>query len=317
MTKNNINKDTKSHLYVYGMLPMRGSDELSLTKNAWAMKARQGLLKTKIDRNDYLVVVGNTGVVFDSDGADPDELSAHDRNALDWLESCPWTTLLVDGNHDNYNVLYDFPESDQFGGKVGVLRPHVLHLKQRGHVYLIDGKKCWVFGGAESTDKFIRTEDLSWWYQEMPCMDEYVHGVAQLNEHNKDVDYVFTHEAPTFISRHLLLMHKTNLDKNTNRLMEYLQKAAFELKFRRWCLGHYSLDMNVYSVGRRFGCTDGYKFKKFTSLKSKLIHLTDPKIEPGMALPEDIKGLPEDDEASLLDANITEDVLSEDMEVKK
>ena len=93
------------------------------------------------------------------------------------IESKPWTTLFIPGNHENYDRLYGvddpallkcwlydslteeqkdrlytgYPEKKWHGGVVRELRPSVLML-DRGYVFNIDGKKCFTFGGASSHD---------------------------------------------------------------------------------------------------------------------------------------------------------------------
>ena len=52
------------------------------------------------------------------------------------LEEKPFTTLYVDGNHENFDRLYGYPIENWQGGKVHKIRPSVLHL-MRGQVFEI------------------------------------------------------------------------------------------------------------------------------------------------------------------------------------
>ena len=75
-----------------------------------------------------------------------------EQKNLDWLNSRNFTTLFVDGNHENYTRLYnDYSVVEWHGGKVHKIRDSVLHL-MRGEVFDIDGKTIFVFGGARSHD---------------------------------------------------------------------------------------------------------------------------------------------------------------------
>jgi hypothetical protein len=76
------------------------------------------------------------------------------------LNERPWTTLVVDGNHDNHDRLNQLPVEEKFGGKVGVIADSIYHLK-RGEIYQIQDKKILSFGGAESIDKLSRIEGIT------------------------------------------------------------------------------------------------------------------------------------------------------------
>lgn len=65
----------------------------------------------------------------------------------DWLTAKNFTTLWIDGNHENFDMLYEFPLEDKFGGKVRQIAPDIYHL-DRGQVLTIDGKKIFCMGGA-------------------------------------------------------------------------------------------------------------------------------------------------------------------------
>ena len=50
----------------------------------------------EMNKCDYVVVLGDFGLVWDWKGE-----SKHEKNWLDWLEDKPFTTLFIDGNHEN------------------------------------------------------------------------------------------------------------------------------------------------------------------------------------------------------------------------
>lgn len=93
-----------------------------------------------------MIICGDFGGVWDRDASGKKETWW-----LDWLENRPFTTLFVDGNHENFDRLYSYPVEMWNGGKVHKIRPSVIHL-MRGQVYRIDGKKIFSFGGARSHD---------------------------------------------------------------------------------------------------------------------------------------------------------------------
>ena len=60
-------------------------------------------------------------------------------------------SLFVSGNHENYDLLRNYPISQWHGGLVQAIRPSVLHL-MRGQLYNICGKRIFTMGGASSHD---------------------------------------------------------------------------------------------------------------------------------------------------------------------
>ena len=66
-----------------------------------------------------MVVLGDFGFVWDG--------SAAERKRLDWLRKRPYTILFLDGSHENYDLLAQYPETELFGGRVQSLGGNVYH----------------------------------------------------------------------------------------------------------------------------------------------------------------------------------------------
>lgn len=96
-------------------------------------------------KDDFVIILGDFGGVWRL-SEDGDE-----RYWLDWMEKKPWTTLFIDGNHENFDRLNAMPVEEWRGGKVHKVRPSVLHL-MRGQVFHIGGYSMFTFGGACSHD---------------------------------------------------------------------------------------------------------------------------------------------------------------------
>ena len=94
-------------------------------------------------REDYVIITGDFGGLWDG--------SNKDQYWLDWLEEKPFTTLFVDGNHENFDLLNALPEKRWNGGRVHVVREHILHL-MRGQVFAFGGLTWFTMGGAASHD---------------------------------------------------------------------------------------------------------------------------------------------------------------------
>ena len=112
----------------------------------------------RLDEDDVVLVAGDWGMPF--------IVPKIEDEGLDQLALLPFKIAFIDGNHENFPLLSAYPEKEHFGGPVGVLRPNIFHLKKRGHVYYINGKSFWCFGGAASHDKECRQKGVSWWPEE-------------------------------------------------------------------------------------------------------------------------------------------------------
>ncbi len=213
-------------------------------------------------KNDLMAVVGDFGVIWGP--GTPKQIRMENR-ILDELEAMPFTTVFIDGNHENFDRLLAFPEEERFGGKVGALRPSVLHLKQRGHVYDFGGMKTWCFGGGISIDKILRREGTSWWAAEEPSKEEYEYGISQLEANGWKVDMVLTHAAPTRALNALnlkpLLTKDLGYEANLyDPLSPYFEQVTERLDFDRWSFGHYHKDDPELSPIEDFiSAPDGHK----------------------------------------------------------
>ena len=112
----------------------------------------------ELTKSDYVIICGDFGMVWNN--------SKEEMYWRKWLEKKNFTTLFIDGNHENYELLNEFPVIEKFGGKVQEIGKDIFHL-MRGEIYTIDGKTFFCMGGAESTDKVYRIEHISWWKEEI------------------------------------------------------------------------------------------------------------------------------------------------------
>ena len=66
------------------------------------------------------MVLGDFGFVWDG--------SREEQKKLDWLRKRPYTLLFLDGSHENYDLLKQYPTEERFGGKVQALGGNVYHV---------------------------------------------------------------------------------------------------------------------------------------------------------------------------------------------
>ena len=69
----------------------------------------------QMGRSDYAVITGDFGGVWDD--------SPREAYWLNWLEEKPFTTLFVDGNHENFDRLVSFPSTSGREGKSTMFAP--------------------------------------------------------------------------------------------------------------------------------------------------------------------------------------------------
>jgi len=210
----------------------------------------------KASKIDYLIVLGDFGACFYGKPEPGTKwhyvleargLLDADEKTLDKWKSFPWTTLFIDGNHENHNVLDSYPVSEWNGGKVHFLADNVIHL-MRGQVFTIEGKTFFTMGGAESTDRIYRIENQTWWAREMPSDQEYKEAVANLEKNDFKVDYILTHCAPEgYIYRNSVYVY----NRSPNRLVNFFYHLldGMEIEFKHWYFGHYHGDEDICGFG--------------------------------------------------------------------
>ena len=96
----------------------------------------------ELTENDFVIVCGDFGYWHDT----PDQ-----RWWLKWLSGKPWTTLFVDGNHENFDALNSMKVEEWNGGKIHRITDKIIHL-MRGQIFTLQGKTFFTFGGAASHD---------------------------------------------------------------------------------------------------------------------------------------------------------------------
>jgi len=188
-----------------------------------------------LTKSDFVAIAGDFGGIWDLHFSKKQE-----QHWLNWLDEKPWTTLFLDGNHENFDRLYDYPQVEMFGGVVGKISDSIFHLR-RGEVYEIDGRKFFVFGGGYSIDKVSRMPHVSWWPQEMPSFKEYKDGLDNLAKHNNGVDYILTHTCSSD-AFHLMKEHHTMFHKEVEeerQIREYFKEIENNVDYKHWYCGHF------------------------------------------------------------------------------
>ncbi len=188
--------------------------------------------EAKWTSEDLLIVCGDFGYIFAND--------EKERLFLDELEEKPYTICFCDGNHENFAVLNSYPKELWNGRYVHRIRKNIVHL-MRGQYFTISGKTFFAMGGAYSTDKYMRFENLSWWKEELPSDSEYKEAIKTLKENSNRVDYIITHTAPREIIRRI----GKYPDRNDMELTGFLEWIMYEVTFKKWYFGHWHTDRDI------------------------------------------------------------------------
>lgn len=206
----------------------------------------------ELTKDDYVIICGDFGLWHDT---------KEERYNLEWLDSKPFTTLFVCGNHENYDRLYEYPVEEWNGGKIHKIRDSIFHL-MRGQVFDIQGKKFFTFGGASSHDvqdgileqddprinewyrdydKMFRINHTSWWKEELPSEEEMTEGMMNLKQNGLQVDYIITHSPYASV---LCQMDQGSGVYKTDILTDYLQEIKESVEYKKWFFGHMHVNQN-------------------------------------------------------------------------
>ena len=180
-----------------------------------------------LNKNDFVIICGDFGGIWDG--------SREENYWNKWLDKKSFSTLFVDGNHENFDMLGQYKETPFCGGFSHEITSSIRHL-MRGYVFELCGKTIFTFGGASSHDRAVRTEGKNWWRQELPTKEELDRARSALDKYKNRVDVILTHCAPGSIQK----MIAPNYD--TNMLTDFFDELKETVEYEKWFFGHYHID---------------------------------------------------------------------------
>lgn len=204
----------------------------------------------QMTRNDYVIILGDFGGVWND--------SKEERYWLDWLESKSFTTLWIDGNHENFPLLEQYPRVLFHGGVAHQIRPHIFHLC-RSNVFQLNGQAFFVMGGAQSHESLLLSPDFpgfkkqkkrltrlsipfrvkgeSWWKEELPSITEIINAVRRIKKCNRLEDLIIlTHCGPNNIQMELCPNYPYN------DLTAFFMELQKHIPYKKWYCGHYHVN---------------------------------------------------------------------------
>lgn len=186
-----------------------------------------------------IIILGDFGVIFDP------ICTEREGKALRELEEKPYLFLFVDGNHENHYRLNKLPETDLFGGKVGIVKENKIYHCKRGEIYTIENLTFFTFGGATSIDKGYRIKNISWWEEETATITEMNYGLDNLKKHNFKVDYILAHTSPENIASKLIKRRKMYPLYDPDPTRKYLEAVCERTDFKKFYCGHWHVNQKI------------------------------------------------------------------------
>jgi DNA repair exonuclease SbcCD nuclease subunit len=184
----------------------------------------------QMTKMDFVIICGDFGGVWNN--------SKEELYWCNWLNDKNFTTLFVDGNHENFDLLNSYEVKNFAGGKVHFIMEDIIHL-MRGQVFEINGVKLFTMGGATSIDKQYRRENISWWKEEIPSTKEYSEALDNLAIHKWNVDYIISHTSS------MNIMKEMDYIKENNSLNKFFDMLENNLSYKHWYFGHFHRDQQI------------------------------------------------------------------------
>lgn len=206
-----------------GRIFITGDTHQSLDINK--LNSKNFPLNSILTKDDILIVCGDWGCIWDGSG--------EDKYWQNWYEKKNFTTFVVLGNHENYNLIQNYPIVQFCGGRARKVSDSV-YLEIRGEVYNFNGKTFLSFGGADSTDKHLRKEGESWWSGERITEEDLENARRNVKKYDY-IDYVITHTGGSEVNR-FIGFEPSESDKILDQILS-------EIKYGTHYCGHYHVDL--------------------------------------------------------------------------
>lgn len=237
-TSNNIKKPLSNNF---------GNREIKIYKD--------GSIDVYMDKNkDFIIILGDFGLIWSNKG---DRYYKTEQFHLKNLANKRYTTLFIDGNHDNHDKLNSLPLIGKFGGKVGLAyndKNGEIHHLRRGEVYTINGQTFLCLGGAETYNSKEYKEGKNWWKNEALKFKDIKNCLKNLKKYNYKIDYILTHNAPSLVGKELIKKYAKSKDlellftsKSEDKHARFFQRLIdkYNIEFKFWYFGHYHIDDKI------------------------------------------------------------------------
>ena len=193
----------------------------------------------RLKKGDTLLICGDFGFLWDGSKA---ELAA-----LKKLGGLRYTVAFVDGAHENFELLGEYPVADWNGGKAHHLGGNLYHM-MRGQLYSIEGRTVFAMGGGVSPDDGLRDPDENRMRREIPSKEELDQALRAITRAGGQLDYIITHEPPLRIKDFLQLKAQTQARAEPTGLNTFFEEMGNCCTFKRWFFGSMHMDKPIAST---------------------------------------------------------------------
>ena len=183
----------------------------------------------QLGKGDYLLCCGDFGCLWDGTPAE--------EKVLQWIGKRRFTTLFVEGCHDNLDLLARYPAEERWGGLVRPISGRLYHLC-RGTVVNLEGTTVFALGGGVTPTLDGLVPGLSWWPEELPSPDELA-AARESWQRRGGANIVLTHDCPAS------LLGCMAANAQPNRLQLFLEELRRTGDFDRWFFGCYHQDRRI------------------------------------------------------------------------
>ncbi len=155
-----------------------------------------------------------------------------------------WTVPIYTcaGNHDNWDMLDQLTKDQNYPNQVEMYPGAGLYFIPRGNVVEIAGIKHLFLGGAESTDKYRRTEGINWWAREQSNQEEFEKFFYNLEKEKPNT--IIAHDAPLRVDIYRAGRKKSLTPVTIERMLELSNYQP-----KRYAFGHHHL-LEKWKIGK-------------------------------------------------------------------
>jgi len=193
----------------------------------------------KLKKGDTLLVCGDFGFLWEG--------SKTEKAALKKLGKMKFNIGFVDGVHENFELLAQYPEEEWNGGRARHISGRLWQLT-RGEIYTIEGKTFFAMGGGVCPDDDYRHADDNRMRLEVPSREELDRAAANIERRDGKIDYIVTHEPPMRIKAFLQLKQTTvAANMEYTGLNTFFEEMGNCCTFKRWFFGSMHVDKFISS----------------------------------------------------------------------
>lgn len=167
---------------------------------------------------------------------------------FDYISHQSFNIIYVDGNHEPFHLLNEYPISHTNGTKIQYIRPNLIRIL-RGEILEWQGKTLFAFGGGYSRDKAYRAPGYTWFPEELPSHEEYENARKNLASLNNKVDYILSHTAPIdsieymYHTGRISSVYDNHKELSLNFFLRWIEETV---DYDKWYFGHFHTDKELW-----------------------------------------------------------------------